>query len=422
MGQGNQVAPVGSQLLSYYEVAPIHVQNIAIVYNRVISPNVTNQVLAGVNYFNQIFNDFQTGYNVQSLGFDTGATFTNAPNVNIGDFDPVGLTPPEGRNDITGHLTDQLSWVKGAHQMRFGGEYRQAQLDEFYHRKATGSFTFDGTQVGGGTDTYASALADFLAGRTSSASITVGDPERQVFVNTFFLNAGDSWQVNKKLDVNYGVRYDYTGPLHNSNKDMSVFRAALTDTNGLGIQGQNIDNLFQQYRTSISPRIGLNFAADDKTVLRAGYGWYFDSPNLNPFLDNRPGNQAPNGVEGNPTANNPVATVSANGGKTQIADGVAIFPTTVNIVQQCQPTSPCGIFSVNANFRPSYNENYSFNLERTLAPNVIMQLGYVGSEGRHLLSLLDINQVAGRVCVGRCGTGSPALLQPVPAVREYQPD
>ena len=394
VGQGNQVAPVGSQLLAYYEVAPIHVQNIAIVYNRVISPNITNQVLAGVNYFNQVFNDFKTGYNVQSLGFDTGATFTNAPNINIGDFDPVGLTPPEGRNDITGHLTDQLSWVKGAHQMRFGGEYRQAQLDEFYHRKATGSFTFDGTQVGGGADTYASALADYLAGRTSSASITVGDPERQVFVNTFFLNAGDSWQATKKLDINYGVRYDYTGPLHNSNKDMSVFRPALTTTNGLGIQGQNIDNLFQQYRTAISPRIGVNFAPEEKTVLRAGFGWYFDSPNLNPFLDNRPGNQAPNGVEGNPTANNPVATVSANGGKTQVVDGVPIFPTSVNIVDQCQPTSPCGIFSVNANFRPSYNENYSLNVERTLAPNVILQLGYVGSQGRHLLSLLDINQVA----------------------------
>ena len=124
------------------------------------------------------------------------------------------------------------------------------------------------------------------------------------------------------------MRYDYTGPLHNSNKDMSVFRPELTATNGLGIQGQNIDNLFQQYRTSISPRLGVSYSLDPQTVLRAGYGWYFDSPNLNPFLDNRPGNQAPNGVEGNPTANNPVATISAGGGKTTIVGGVPIFPVT----------------------------------------------------------------------------------------------
>ncbi len=192
VGQGNQVAPVGSQLLAYYEVAPIHVQNIAIVYDRVISSSISNQLLAGVNYFNQVFNDYQTGQDVQSLGFITGATFPNAPGMTIGraassgggtinsssNFDRVGLTPPEGRNDITGHLTDQLSWTKGKHQMRFGGEYRQAQLDEFYHYHSTGSFTFDGTQTtavatkrnGGvapapnpdGLDGYRYSLADFL--------------------------------------------------------------------------------------------------------------------------------------------------------------------------------------------------------------------------------------------------------------------
>jgi len=425
VGQGNQVAPVGSQLLSYYEVAPIHVQNIAIVYNRVISPHITNQILAGVNYFNQVFNDNNTNYNVQSLGFITGANYTNSPNISIKNFDSVGLTPPEGRNDITGHLTDQLSWVKGAHQMRFGGEYRQAQLDEFYHRHAVGSFSFDGSRVvpntqrpaanPDGLDGYRYALADYLAGQTSSASITIGDPERQVFVNTFFLNAGDTWQVNPKLNLNYGIRYDYTGPLHNSNNDMSVFRPELTATNGLGIQGTNIKSLFQQYWTSFSPRLGASYSLDDKTVLRAGYGWYFDSPNLNPFLDNRPGNQAPNGVEGNPTTNNPVATISANGGKTNIVGGQPIFPTTVNIAEACSPSSPCGVFSVNRNFRPSYNQNYSFNMERSLSPSVIAQIGYVGSQGRHLLSLLDINQVAPGVY------GSSLALQAArPYYTQYQ--
>jgi len=418
VGQGNQVAPLtgssGSQLLDYYEIAPIHVQNIAIVYNRVLSSHITNQILAGVNYFNQIFNDNKTNFDVQSLGFVTGAGFTNAPNITIGKttggtrFDGVGLTPPEGRNDITGHLTDQLSWVKGAHQMRFGGEYRQAQLDEFYHRHATGAFTFDGSRTAAtgptlaanpdGLDGYRYALADFLAGTTSAASIAVGDPERQVFVNTFFLNAGDTWQVNRSLNLNYGVRYDYTGPLHNSNKDMSVFRPALTNSDGLALQGAQIKNLFQQYWTSISPRVGASLQLDSKTVLRAGYGWYFDSPNLNPFLDNRPGNSAPNGVEGNPTGPSPVSTIQPNGvnglgaGKTDIIAGTNIFGSAGSTCNGQTGTVQCGIFSVNENFRPSYNQNYSLNIERSLSPNVILQLGYVGSGGRHLLSLLDINQ------------------------------
>jgi outer membrane receptor protein involved in Fe transport len=397
VGQGNQVAPVGSQLLAYYEEAPIHVQNIAIVYNRVISPTISNQVLAGVNYFNQVFNDYQTPANVQALGFITAAPFPNAPNITIGNpsgshFDPVGETPPEGRNDITGHLTDQLSWTKGKHQMRFGGEYRQAQLDEFYKRHSTGSFTFDGSRIGGSG--YAGSLADFLAGQTSAASIAIGDPERQVFVNTWFLNAGDSWQLSPKLNVNYGIRYDYEGPLHNSNKDMSVFRPDLTTSNGLAFQGDQIDSLYPKYYKNFSPRLGFSYAPDSNTVVRGAYGWYADTPNLNPFLDNRPGNAAPNGVEGNPGGPNPVYTISAaNGGSnTTIVANVPIFPTTVSY--PCAIGSPCGVFSVNSNFRPSYNENYSLNIEHTLTPNVIFQLGYVGSSARHLLSLLDINQAA----------------------------
>jgi hypothetical protein len=145
-GQGNQVAPVGSALYYYYEVAPIHVQNYAVVYNHVFTPTITNQVLTGVNYFNQVFNDFNNGFDSASLGLVTGSDLPGSPNITINGFDPVGETPPEGRNDITGHLTDDLSWVVGKHQFKFGGEFRKAQLDEFYHRHALGSFTFDGSQ------------------------------------------------------------------------------------------------------------------------------------------------------------------------------------------------------------------------------------------------------------------------------------
>ncbi len=390
-GQGNQVAPVGSQLLAFYEVAPIHVQNIAIVYNRLLSSHVTNQVLAGVNYFNQVFNDYNTNYNVQSLGFITGAPYSNAPHISITGFDPVGMTPPEGRNDITGHLTDQLSWTFGTHQLRFGGEYRQAQLNEFYKRHVVGSFTFDGTRIG--VSGYVGALADFLTGQTSNASIAIGDPERQVFVNTWFFNAGDSWQVSPKLNVNYGVRYDYVGPLHNSNKDMSVFRPAMTATNGLAFQGAQIDNLYNRYWGALSPRLGVSYQAASSAVVRASYGFYFDTPNLNPFLDNRPGNSAPNGVEGNPGGPNPVYTVAPIGGaQTTIVKNVPIFPSALH-GSPCSAVSQCGVFSVDSNFRPSYNQNYSINFEKTLTSSIIAQIGYVGSTARHLLSLLDINQL-----------------------------
>jgi outer membrane receptor protein involved in Fe transport len=396
VGQGNQVAPVGSSLFYYYEVAPIHVQNYAVVYNHVFTPTITNQVLAGVNYFNQVFNDFNNSFDVASLGLVTGSTLPGAPNIQIQGFDPTGETPPEGRNDITGHLTDDLSWVIGKHQFKFGGEFRKAQLDEFYHRHALGSFTFDGTQ--GPTpqnvdpttgesvvpwnsgDARVDALADFLAGNVKTSSIALGDPDRQVFVNTLDFFAQDSWQLSSKLNFNYGLRWDYEGPLHNPWKNLSVFRP---DLGGVVYQGDQISNLYDPTYTDFSPRAGFAYQATPTTVIRAGVGLYFDTPNLNPFLDNRPGNGAPNGVEGNPGGPNPVVTGTRN--SYTIVEGQNTFPDSA---------ASASLFSIAKNFVPSRNLNYNLQVEQSLTNKVVAQIGYVGTEGRHLLSILDINQAA----------------------------
>jgi hypothetical protein len=397
VGQGNQVAPVGSELLYYYEVAPIHVQNYAIVYNHVFTPTMTNQLLLGVNYFNQVFNDFNTGFDMASLGLVTGSTLPGATNLNIGSFDPTGETPPEGRNDITGHLTDDFSWVIGKHQIKLGGEYRNAQLDEFYKRHALGSITFNGSQgpdqanvndtwdTGDSGNAYTNSLADFLAGRYYTAFVALGDPDRQVFVNTFSFFAQDAFQLSPKLNVNYGLRWDYEGPLHNQWQNLSVFRPGLTDaaTPGIGYQGNEIGNLYDPKYTNFSPRVGFSYQAMPRTVIRGGLGLYFDTPNLNPFLDNRPGNGAPNGVEGNPGGPNPVVTATANSGV--IVPFVNIFPN---------PGASSSIFSIDKNFQPSHNMNFNLQLEQSISDSVVFSLGYVGSEGRHLLSILDINQAA----------------------------
>src|SRR5207253_275029 len=71
--------------------------------------------------------------------------------------------------------------------------------------------------------TNAFALADYLAGDVSNSSIAVGNPERNVYVNAFNFYFQDAWQWTKKLSINYGMRYEYFGPLHNGDKDLAVF-------------------------------------------------------------------------------------------------------------------------------------------------------------------------------------------------------
>ncbi len=398
-GQGNQVAPVGSALLPYYEVAPIHVQNWQLTYNHTFAPTLTNQIVAGVNYFNQVFNDDKIGYNVAGVGLVDGSKYTDAPELQITGFDSTGRTPPEGRNDITGQISDNLSWVKGKHQMRLGGEFRRVSLNEFYHRKAQGDFKFNGAQgnwdlsksslASGITDPNVTAritaLADYLAGDVYSSAITLGNPERTVFVHTFAFFAQDSYQVTTKLNVNFGVRWDYEGPLNDDKKDLSVFRPSL---GGVVFQGDKISSVYDPTYTDFSPRIGVSYQATPHMVVRAGAGIYYDTPNINPFLDNRPGNNAPNGLEGNPAGASPVFSISASGYTWQT--GVDPFGSAT--APSCTAANPCGVFSVQKNFQPSNNINYNLQLEQSFGSNVITQLGYVGSSGHHLLSIVDLNQ------------------------------
>ncbi len=409
-GEGNQEAPVGGSALSeaaselkfYYEIAPIHVSNYSLILNTVLTSRLSNEMLAGVNYFRQTFSDANNTFVVSKYGLLLSPNFDSlglkgAPNIQIGGFDGVGQTPPEGREDITGHLTDVLSYTVGKHQYRFGGEYRRAQLEEFYHRHGLGNIKFDGSVGpwrGDSADSKVKALADFLAGdfNPNTSTIALGNPTRLVYVKTFDLFFQDAWQFSRKLTFNYGVRWDYEGPLGDSKKDLSVF---IPSKGGLVFQGAGINHVYPPRYKNFSPRLGVAYKPKENgdLVVRANFGVYFDTPNLNPFLDNRPSNGAPNGIEGNPAGSSPVDTVGP-----RVAppwqSGVAVFPAGGTT---CQTGNGCGsvfnIFSVSQDFRNAYNYNYSLNVEKGFGKSLLLQVGYVGSAAHHLLTTQDINQI-----------------------------
>jgi len=424
-GEGTQTAPTSSSLAPYFENAPIHVENFSLVYNRVLSNSITNQLSAGVSYFNQDFSDASIAFDPQGLGLDTGITdpsLAGAPHLIIGPtaastgltaggsgFDPIGVTAPSGRNDITGHLDENLAWTKGAHQLKFGGEFRQAQVDDFYQTGERGTLYFDGSQgpwvstgtpcaqLGNGSAPLATApsdpnvlfLADFLAGcfdPTNSENV-VGDPKRQVFVNTFSLWAEDAWQVSKRLSVDAGLRYDYEGPVHSQEPNLSVFDPSTTT--GLAVVGKDVPDLWNKFWGAASPRIGFSYQLDSsgKSVLRGGFGLYYDSIYMKSVLQN---NGAQNisvfGPGLNPAGSQEVAQAGAN--NVVIAPGVAIFQ---NLQQALAGAGVVKISTFDPKFRPSYSENFDLNLQHSFTPSVVWQLGYVGTKGTHLMGLFDIN-------------------------------
>lgn len=421
VGQGNQTQPPGASLAlatassnlgDYFEVAPIHVQNYSLVLNSAFSSHFTNQILFGVSYFNQIFHDKNNTFIPSSVGLDLsscttktcapgGASIHGAPNIAIAGFDQVGITPPEGRNDITGHLTDNASFITGKHQFRFGGEVRQGRVDEFYFRRSLGAFTFDGSQgpwpvcaTGNVVCQDTNALSDFLAGEVSTASIAVGNAERFVRVNGVDFFGQDQWQLTPRLNVNLGVRYVYVGPLHSPNSDLAVFVVG----KGLQIQGNGINSIFPAAKRDFAPRLGFAYQPTDRKdlVVRGGFGVYYDQINMNPFLDFRPPISAADGLQDNPIGPHPVDNFSRDAftwqANQQIFSGVVTCPT-LNVA-----TSPsCGadtfnVYSVNQNFRTPYFMNYDLQIEKGLGNAAVFQIGYVGSQGRKLSVMLNINQ------------------------------
>ena len=455
-GQGNQTAPVGTIDPYFFEQGPIHVYNWSAVLNSVITPRFTNQVLLGVNYFNQVFFDDNHNINPISFGFNTGAAqpeLSGAPGIKIQGYDNLqNATPPSGRNDVTGQMTDSASMIFGKHELRFSGEYRRGYVNEFYHRKTRGNFSFPGTQgpwgyvadptaadagfqsapcqttYGYTTPTAAQqayvagvaaqangeqilSLADFLIGCTQQAQIVRGNTEREVYVNSFSASAADAFQLTPRLNINYGVRWDYLGPMHDEEKDLSVFRPGNPNAvNGLVFQGAGVGSLFPKTYHDFAPRFGFSYqpAMANGVVLRGGVGMFYDQPNLNPFLDNRPPNGGASGAESNPGGPSPVSSLS--NANEVITPGTLLFPTTTAY----NAATDYNLFSISPDLRPAYTFNFNLNVEKTLGPKTIFTLGYVGSESRKLLSNIDINQPALGTTV--LGTAAQNATRPYGAV------
>jgi hypothetical protein len=389
VGTGAQTAPVGSPYVDYYQVAPSRMQNYSLVFNNVITPKFVSQTLLGVNYFKQTFNDFNTGFNPIAAGLNTGVTNPNllgSPDIAITGFDEIGLTPPLGRIDTTGHITETASYSTGKHQFRFGGEYRRAVLDVFYQRNARGTFSFDGTQGPWANDPSVSSnsksLADFLSGMVSSSSLQVGKMQDVYYANSFSWFAQDTLKMSSKLTLNYGVRWEYFGPYYDHDKRFSVF----LPTKGIVFVPDQIGSLYPSRKNDFAPRVGFAYSPIAKWVVRADYGIYYDSPNLNGFGDNRPPNSGATGIIYNPAGPSPIFSTTRS--NYTIQSGAAIFGNPQ------LPPPPYGVFSVDQGFKNASVQNFSLNTQYQIGNGIVAEAGFVGSSSHHLLSTLDINEAA----------------------------
>jgi hypothetical protein len=342
--------------------------------------------------------------NPETYGIDTGVTNPRdfgMPVITVGPFYPMGGNPgwPSLQNPALNYsFADNVSYIRGNHSFKFGGEVRRGSIHNIKDRFGRSRLVF-----GGKNNIYAnaSALEDFLAGNPKSGRIAVGDTERNVSMWSYAGYFQDDVRVTPRFTLNAGLRYELNSVMKEANNLLGNF-----DPNvGLEQVGKQISAPYNGDHNNFAPRLG--FAWDvfggGKTVLRGGGGIMYSLFPFNAFIgyfgvDNAatPGiSVIPTGAQGvQPGGGAIVAgTVDLTPGQLNYTGTGPVFSTT-NL--NCDPNTggtPCSILGVNRNLHTPYVSSWNLNLQQVLTSTTTLQVGYVGNHGTKLLSVYDINQV-----------------------------
>jgi hypothetical protein len=393
--QAFPLALTGGGILPGFDTkTPTRVQLVSISYVRVLSPTKVNEARLGWNRFAEGFGPEDGGFHPSSIGLCAAASPANCagsgpadsglPVINVGDFAQLGAShsTPRHRFDSNWQALDNFSWKLGKHNLKFGYEYRRTTIQQIFGVNFRGKLGFDGTENG-------TALEDFLAGFVDSGSQATGQPIRHTSQNNHGLYIQDSFQIFPRLTLNYGLRWDYYGIF--TEKDNLASNITNFDPVGQTVTltqvGQpGLSQLYKPDYKNFAPRVSIAWDpfGKGKTVIRAGFGMFYDAFSQDFFMGQLPYNS---GFDPGPTYNPfgpaPIFSVSAVGGT--IANGVPIF--------SAPGSTPSGdIFSVDRNIKTPYIENYNLNIQQQIANKVVLQVGYVGSQGHRLFHFVDLNQ------------------------------
>jgi hypothetical protein len=382
-GKGEQNFPLtsgnGSPLPLYQTVVPTKIQLFGVNFSNVFSPTLFNEARIGYNRFEQTFTPLDAAFDPTSLGLNTGSGINSLPTITVSGVVSLGAPTnvPRGRVSSAFQLVDNVTWIRGSHTFKFGGEYRRAIVDSFADQNARGRLNFNN-------------LADFLAGvvSTSGTALLRGATRRETFTNNFGFFAQDDWKITQRLTLNLGLRYEYLGVLQEKEDRLSNL---LFDRGLVRVGDAGLPNLWKQDYNNFAPRFG--FAYDvfgkGKTIVRGAVGMYYDTPSQDYFQLQSFANGGPGSLGLNPLPGLGVFNVTFPAAATvPFGPGVSIFGAATGGL----PTSNIALFATDINQRTPYIFNYNANVQQQLFKNTVLQVSYVGSQGRKLYRVRDINQ------------------------------
>ena len=364
------------------------------------------------------------GLDLASLGLPASfanrldRSLTALPEIDVGGMATLGTNLPNRNGFTSQFVSGTISQTRGAHTVRFGGEYRALFDNGYTYGNYSGSFAFANAWTRGPLDNSPVApigqgMASFLFGLPTSGFIDVNDSsaEKSGYSGVFLQ---DDWKVTRTLTVNLGLRYeieqgiterfnranrgidlDSVNPANNAartayalNPIPEVPLSAFNLRGGLlfaGVNGQP-RGLWNPDRNNLSPRIGIAWQVTPRTVVRTGFGIFFEPlgsdradasqlgfnqrTNMNPSNDN---GQTFRATLANPYPDGFVAAQRSSAGlATNLGLGLSsFFPARRN----------------------AYMQRWSFNVQRSLGRNMVLEIGYIGNRGTGLGVGYDYNTV-----------------------------
>jgi hypothetical protein len=342
---------------------PFRYHLIALSEYHTFSPNLTNEFRVG---FNRYENEVTSG-TFSYPGLD------QFPNLVFDDQGAVNMGPDQNAPQFTiqnlYQLTDNINYVKGKHTITIGFDGRKYISPQGFTQRARGDYEWNNLTE------FLHDLAPTSFGERSTGNLTYYGDQTALYG---YVN--DTWRLTPQITLNSGLRYEFTA--------VPVGERAQALNSAASVPGLITFAKPSPAYKSFAPRLGINWAPDDKTSVRAGFGLAYDVlfDNLG-TLSFPPQYSATNDVgnPGNPQPGDP--NFLKNGGLPPGKGGILIFPST-----------PAGLLAqraATAAFIPNqvvpYAETYTLTIQRTFAKNYTAEVGYIGTRGIHLPTQIQLN-------------------------------
>jgi hypothetical protein len=383
-------------------------QNLGTAWIHIFSPSFINEARYGYNRSvdNTLNPRANTTFDVEALGVtgfrvvnDGNRKFTpretGVPTISVNSFS--SLSEQDGGNGFDFNnlhqFNDNVTWSHGAHNTKFGFDFRWVDLYRGAANTPRGNITFSGDIANNG-------FAAFLLGYPSSTGTPEGLPLTYARQKRFAGYATDDWKATRKLTLNLGLRYEYNTPAI----DTKGLWRSLTFTqqvNGVPTVVPAIGTPLKFYEAQkklFMPRLGFAYRWTDRWVVRGGFGIYYNVHQLNNYtiLNLNPpksgtANFANSSTGGRITnaANQPVLTYAAPFG--------VVSPTLATGINALDP----------ANDQP-YVSQWSLDVQRRLPFDVVLSAGYVGNKGTHIDQTVELNSPAPSILA------NPGGRRPIP--------